>query len=232
MTGQTITVSATDGGEFSAYVALPKGPPGPGIIMFHEIFGVTNWIKESADMFAEQGYCVAAPEMYWRLEPNFIADHNDPEQREKGLKYRGALNHDLAIDDIASMITKLKTMPECNGKIGVVGFCLGGTLAYLSAARLEIDAAVAYYGTQIHEFLDEGKNIKCQTVFHMGKNDDHVPEELLNKIHAALIGIPNIAIYLYDAGHAFSNTHRPDYYLKEASRKAHSRTFDVFDGLR
>jgi carboxymethylenebutenolidase len=97
---------------------------------------------------------------------------------------------------------------------------------------LDIDAAVAYYGTQIHEFLDEGKNIACPTVFHMGEKDDRVPQGLPDMTRAALNGVSDIAIYTYDAGHAFAHTGRPDYYSETASQKAHARTFGLFDELR
>ena len=232
MAGQQIKISASDGGAFDAYLALPTEASAPGIIMLHEIFGVTDWIRETADFFADHGFCVAAPDMFWRLEPNFVADHRDTEQAEQGRQYKQLIDHNKAVDDISAVIANLKSLPKCNGKIGVTGFCTGGTLAYLAAARLDIDAAVAYYGTQIHEFLDEGKNIACPTVFHMGEKDDRVPQGLPDIIRAALDGVPGIAIYTYDSGHAFAHTGRPDYYSEVASQKAHARTFNLFDKLR
>ncbi len=104
--------------------------------------------------------------------------------------------------------------------------------AYLAAARLKIDAAVVYYGTQIHEFLDEGKTIACPTVFHMGETDDRVPSGLADMTRAAIDGVPDTAIHTYDAGHAFAHTGRADYFSKAASEAAHARTFDLFDRLR
>ena len=232
MSGQQIKISASDGGEFDAYLAMPTEPSAPGIVMLHEIFGVTDWIRETAEMFAARGFCVVAPDMFWRLEPNFVGDHGDPEQTEQGRRYKALIDHDKAMDDIAAAISRLKSMPECNGNIGVTGFCTGGTLAYLAAARLEIDAAVAYYGTQIHEFLDEGKNIACPTVFHMGDKDDRVPRGLADMTRVAMDGVPDIAIHTYDAGHAFAHTGRSDHFSEAASREAHARTFDLFDRLR
>ena len=105
-------------------------------------------------------------------------------------------------------------------------------MTYLAAARLGIDAAVAYYGTQIHEFLDEGKNISCPTVLHMGENDDRVPSGLPDMARTAFGGIPDVTIHTYDAGHAFAHTGRADYYFEAASRTAHARTFELFDTLR
>lgn len=232
MSGHQIKVSASDGGVFDAYLSLPEKAGAPGLVLLHEIFGVTDWIRETADFFAGHGFCVAAPDMFWRLEPNFCADHRDPVQADQGRRYKALIDHDKAVDDIASVISHLKSLPECNGKIGVTGFCTGGTLTYLAAARLDLDAAAAYYGTQIHEFLDEGKNIGCPTIFHMGVNDDRVPDGLSDMTQAAVEGVPDVTIFTYDAGHAFAHTGRPDYYVKEASEAAHARTFDLFNTLR
>jgi carboxymethylenebutenolidase len=232
MTGQKIKIPAADGGEFSAHLALPESGPAPLIVMLHEIYGVTDWVRETADMFAEHGYLVVAPDMFWRLEPDFEADHRDLSQRDQGLKYRGMINRDKAVDDIAATVAALKSHPDCNGKIGVTGFCMGGTLTYLAAARLQIDAAVAYYGTQIHEHLDEGSNITCPTLLHFGDLDDHVPVELADQIRGALAGNPAIGFERYDAGHAFSNDHRPGFYDQTASDAAHARTFEVFGALK
>jgi len=239
MSGQQITLTATDGGQFTAWLALPDAMPEdapaggvPGIVMLHEIFGVTGWIKQTAEMFAARGFCVIAPEMFWRLEPNFTADFAVPEQRQQGMDYKAQIDHGTAIDDIATVIVHLKSLPQCNGKIGVTGFCTGGTMAYLTAARLDVDAAAPYYGTQIHEFLDEGRNIKCPTVFHMGDRDDHVPADIAALVEASTAGLPGIAIHRYDAGHAFAHTQRADHYVKDACDAAHARTFELFDRLR
>jgi|OM-RGC.v1.011705218 carboxymethylenebutenolidase len=221
-----------DGDEFGAYLAKPSSGSGPGIVLLHEIFGVTGWIKDTADLFAAQGYCVAAPEMFWRLERNFAGDFWVPEQRQKGFEFRGRVDHDKAISDIAATIAYLKSLPECNGKIGVTGFCTGGTMTYLSAARLEIDAAVAYYGTQIHEFLEEGQNISCPTILHAGTSDEHVSLEVLGDIKEALAPNPNITIHEYDAGHAFANTERDTHFVADATAAAHAHTYELFNGLK
>jgi len=221
-----------DGDTFGAYAVMPKSGPAPGVVLLHEIFGVTGWIKSTADLFAAQGYCVAAPEMFWRLERNFNADFNVPEQRQRGFEYRGLIDHDKAIADIDATIGYLKSQPECNGRIGVTGFCTGGTLAFLSAARLQIDAAASYYGTQIHEFLDEGKNLGCPIILHAGTSDEHVSLDLLTEIKRALSPNLNVTVYEYDAGHAFAHTERNDHYFATAANAAHEHTFQLFDGLK
>ena len=232
MTGQTISIPATDGsGSFSTYLTGPTAEQAPAITLLHEIYGVTDWVTETADLFAERGYTVAAPDMFWRLEPNFTADHRDTVSRDKGLRYREMIDRDTAVDDIAALIAHLQSRLGHNGKIGVTGFCMGGTLTYLAATRLKIDAAVAYYGTQIHENLDEVADIFCPTMLHMGDRDDHVPEELAVTIRDTLQNLPDVTIHRYDTGHAFCNTHRDDHYQKEPSDLSHARTFEMFDRL-
>lgn len=232
MNGTRIRIDASDNGAFDVYLAEPTEDTAPLIVMLHEIYGVTDWVRETADMFAAQGYLVAAPDMFWRLEPNFEADHRDSAQRDQGLKYRGMIDRDRAVDDISATIAALRSHAKCNGKIGVTGFCMGGTLTYLAAARLDIDAGVAYYGTQIHEHLDEGSGITCPLLLHFGDRDDHVPVELADEIRAALADNPSIGFARYDAGHAFSNDHRPGFYDQAASDAAHTRTFEMFGKLK
>ncbi|MEE2997194.1 MAG: dienelactone hydrolase family protein [Pseudomonadota bacterium] len=231
--GRRVKIAATDGsGAFGAYVSPLPALQGPGIVMLHEILGITPWIEEVADQFAARGYCVIAPDMFWRLEPDFVADYRIPKQREKGLRFRGKIDHDKAVDDIAAVIDNLKSLPECNGKIAVVGYCMGGTLTYLASARLNPDAAIVYYGTEVQKFLDEGPNIFCPTIFHAGDRDHHVPLELLNEIRDTLEDLPDVTFHVYDADHAFANTHRPELFSAGPTEQAHARSFELLDTLR
>ncbi len=234
MTGHYTELQAADGGRFSAYVAMPEPgqTPAPGLVLYCEVLGITDWIKETVELFASRGYCVIAPDIFWRQHPNFVADHTVPGEIEIGIQYKRKLDHRLAMDDARVVIGALTSMPECNGKVGAVGYCIGGTLAYMTAAKIGVDAAVSYYGTQIHEFLELGDEIKCPTLFHMGDNDSHVPEELARQIHEAMAGNPNIHIETYSAGHAFCNTHRPKYYVPDACDTANERTFAFFERLK
>ncbi len=232
MAGETIKITSKDGGTFDAYLAKPESGSGPGVVVIQEIFGITPWVKEMTDMLAAQGYFAAAPDMFWRLEPNFTADPNTEDGVKAARTISPNMDMDLAVEDIGATATAMKALPGCNGKIGTVGFCMGGTLAYLSATRLDVDAAVSYYGTKIHLHLDEGKNITCPTILHMAEHEHAYSKEDGNNIHAALIGIPNVAIYMYDAKHAFANSHRPDFYSQGESAKAHQRTYELFNSLK
>jgi len=113
----------------------------------------------------------------------------------------------------------------------VVGFCLGGTFAYLSSTRLQIDAAVSYYGTQIHEYLEEADKVNCPFLLHMAEHEDNFPIEDTNRIRNALGDDPNVTLYMYDTGHAFANSGRADKYDKTAADLAHKRTFKLLDTL-
>ena len=109
---------------------------------------------------------------------------------------------------------------------------MGGTLAYLAAARLPVDAAVAYYGTSIHKYLDEGSKVKCPLTLHLGDKDHTYKPEDAKEIHAALIGIPHVSIWRYDTGHAFANSDLPSLYSKEHAEKAHGRTVALLGQLK
>jgi carboxymethylenebutenolidase len=234
MNGAAIKVNAKDGGEFDAYLSKPPDQAGkcPGVILLQEAFGVTPWIKAISDRFAAEGYLVAAPDMYWRFAPNFAADFNDEDAVATARRHLNTLDHDHAVDDIQSTIDALKAMADCNGKIAVAGFCLGGTLTYLAAVRLGIDAAAAYYGTQIHEYLEEGSKLTCPTLFHMADHDTFIEAADVKAIFQALIGIPNLAIWTYDTGHAFANWDRPGAYNEALAEKAHERTLAIFNNLK
>lgn len=171
MKGRYVKLKASDGGMFSAYAAMPEPgkTPAPGLVLFYEVLGLTDWIKETVELFSEQGYCVIAPDIFWRQQPDFVADHTKPDEIAIGIGYRDNLDHHLAMEDTRVVIETLKSMPECNGKIGAIGYCLGGTLAYLTAARIGVDAAVSYYGTQIHEFLGVGPRCQIPDVDAHGK---------------------------------------------------------------
>ena len=136
------------------------------------------------------------------------------------------------LSEINYAMQHMATARESNGKVAVIGFGIGGKLAYLAASRLNPEAAIIYHGKEIDAYLQEGRHINCQTVFHSGKNDPNISDEMDSKIHAALIGKFNIAIYKYDAGDAFTNEDDPGNYAPEAARLAHKRTLDVLRQLK
>ena len=187
MLAEMIDVPSKDSGTFKGYCAKPTSGTGPAIVMIPGMFGITAWIKQTADNFARHGFIVIVPDMFSRVEAGFVADSMLDQESKKYFSYSEVMNHDTAIDDISSTIAAAKAMPGCNEKAGVVGFSLGGTVTYLAAARLTLDIAVAYYGTQIRDYFNEGKSVTCPILLHIGEYDDTHTVEDRKKTHAALI---------------------------------------------
>ncbi|MCH8322848.1 MAG: dienelactone hydrolase family protein [Proteobacteria bacterium] len=218
------SISITSGtGKFSGYLALPEGGSGPGLVIAQEIFGINHVMKAVADKFAEEGYVVLVPDLFWRIEPGIELGYSE-EDWQKAFECYQAFDVNKGVEDIQAAVTALRGRGECDGKVGVVGFCLGGLLAYLSACRTDCDAAVGYYGVGIEEKLDEAKNITCPTVLHFAEKDEFVPREAFAKISGALKDHEHISIYDYPgADHAFARE-AEDHYHRPSALIAHTRT--------
>ncbi len=227
MTGTTITVAAGDGGEFKAYVSTPEKGSGPGIVLLQEIFGVNQSMRDVADYYAEEGYVVIAPDLFWRIEPGIELGYTD-EDFQKALAYRQQFDIDKSVEDIAATVSALKALPQCVGRVGALGFCLGGKLAYLAAARVGVDCAVSYYGVGIEQSLSEAGSITCPMALHFAGEDKHVPMAAVETVQAALSDRDDIEIYVYPgADHGFSAAARASY-DKPSAMMAHSRSIALF----
>jgi carboxymethylenebutenolidase len=225
MMGTYVTIAAKDGGSFKAYLAKPEKGSGPGIVLLQEIFGINQYVRDVADYYAEEGYVVIAPDLFWRLEPGVELDET---QFEKAFGLYQKFDVAKAVDDIAASVTALKARPECVGKIGALGFCLGGALAYLAAAHVGVDCAVGYYGVGIEKSLNLVPKIKCPLVLHFAADDKFVPEAAREQIRAAFAGNQDVEIHVYPGvDHAFA---RPGghAYNKPAALMAHSRSIALF----
>src|SRR6516225_5442682 len=223
MAGRYITVKAKDGGNFKAYLATPAKGSGPGIVLLQEIFGINAYIRSVADYYAEEGYVVLAPDLFWRIEPGIELGFTDAD-RQKAFAYREKFDVDKSVEDIGATIAALKGLPECKGKIGAIGFCLGGLLAYLSASRLGVDCAVSYYGVGIERALNEASKIRCPMVFHIAEKDKYTPPEVVDAIKKSFAERPEIEVYVYPGvDHAFSRKGGNNF-DKPAAMMAHSRS--------
>jgi carboxymethylenebutenolidase len=198
-----------------------------GVVVAQEIFGVNGAMRAIADDLARKGYVACVPDLFWRLQPGTDLGYGDAD-RQQAMQLMGKFDVAAGVRDIGAAVKALRDHPGCNGKVAVIGFCLGGTLAYLAAARLEIDAAVSYYGTAIHQKLDEAGAIKCPLLLHFAAKDNFVPPEAVEKIRAALASRPRTEMHVYpDVGHAFCNVDRSGVYNEASAALAHSRT-DAF----
>lgn len=204
MAGQDIKIKTPDG-EFGGYLASPTAGRGPGIIVIQEIFGVNGFVRSTADGFAARGFFALAPDLFWRIEPNIqLTDKTDAEWK-RAFDLMGKFDIDAGVKDIQSAITRLRHLQGSSGKVGTVGYCLGGLLAYLSATRTDSDASVGYYGVNIQKMLEEAKNIRHPLLLHIAGADEYVPPDAQKQIIEGLAGNKLVTAYVYpNMAHAFA----------------------------
>ncbi len=226
------TVLTPDGQSFEAFCAVPEGGSGPGILLFQEIFGINDNMRGLAEKLARHGYTVLVPDMFWRIEPRF--ERQDESGMGDAFAVVQQFDFATAVGDIQSTHAHLVSMGECDGKIGAVGFCLGGGLAFAAATMSRVDgrgpdAAVCYYGSPVNDLLGHVDALDCPCLFHYGSNDTFIPTEKIEEVERAVAGRPGVEFHRYDAGHAFSNWDAPSMYDEAAADAAWSRTLAFFD---
>ena len=228
MPGEDIQVTAADGGTFTAYLSTPPSGHGPGLLVLPEIYNANEHIRSVADGFAEEGFVAMSPDVFWRLKPDTYLPYTTAGQAE-ARALNQSLDVDHLVDDLGACVEALRARRECTGKVGATGFCLGGKLAYLCAARLPIDAAVSYYGIKIDTYLDEADAISCPILFHFAEHDSHVPPQAVVAVTARMIARENATIHVYDgAEHGFNRQGYPPYHAPSAAL-AMRRTLAHFD---
>ena len=227
MSSQTLSIKTPDG-DFSAYVARPAAAKAPAIVVIQEIFGVNAVMRQIADDLAAEGYIAICPDLFWRIEPGI--DITDQSQAEwaKAFSLYTAFNVDKGIEDIAATLKAIRSDPGCNGKVGAVGYCLGGLLSYLTAARTDIDAAVSYYGVGIDGKLDEAAKITAPMLLHVAEKDQFVPAPAQAAMAKVLINGPRLGLHIYPGcDHAFART-GGEHYDAAAAKLANDRTAAFF----
>jgi len=217
---------ATTGGSFNAYVARPQKLPAPAIVVIHEVFGVNADMRQTCDELAAQGYLAVCPDLFWRITPGLdLSDRTQAELAQAQVLYN-AFDLDAGVSDIAATVQATRAMPEVTGKIGVVGYCLGGLLAFLTAARARPDATVAYYPGNADKHVREADRIANPLIVHLAQKDEYIPADAQRQIASALNGQPQVQVYSYPGcGHAFAR-HRGTAYNAEAAALANRRTAD------
>ena len=193
-------------GELEAHVELPAGGRGPGIVLLQEIFGVNDYIRDRARRLAELGYVVLAPDLYWRTQPGLELNH-DEAGVQAGMAAAQKLDVAAAAGDAIAAIGVLRARAEVtDGMVGVLGFCLGGTLAYEVAVRGDPQVAVVYYGSGIPSALDAAADIACPMIMHWGGADPFIPREQVDAVAAMAAAHDGIECHVHEgAGHAFDN---------------------------
>jgi carboxymethylenebutenolidase len=200
---ETVRLKASDNHELDAYVARPSGPPIAGLVVLQEAFGVNHHIRSVTDSYAKDGFLAVAPALFDRFERGVELGYEGADL-QKGIALARQSNPEDAMKDVAAALEYLRKnkAKQC----GVIGYCLGGTMAWLAATRLNPDVAVGYYGGSIARFAQE--NPRCPVMLHFGTLDKHIPKEDVERVHAAH---PEVQIFWYEADHGFNCADRSSY---------------------
>lgn len=227
MKTSTLRVPLRDG-EMGAYLAVPDRTPAGAIIAIMEIWGVNDTMRHHAHEFADAGYVCLVPDLFWRQEPGVELSDRNPADAEKAFDLYYEFDYDLGVQDMEDTRRFLQTLPECNGKVGAVGYCLGGKLCYLMCCRTDIDCAVAYYGTYIEHHIREAKQLHRPMMLHMAMKDRWVQPEINALLERRLGANPLVEIHKYpDADHAFARKGgRP--YREDDARRALGLSVEFF----
>jgi carboxymethylenebutenolidase len=225
--GERISISTPDG-EFSAYVARPKAEKAPAVIVIQEIFGVNQVMRDVTDSLASEGYLAICPDLFWRIEPGVdITDKSEAEWK-KAFELFNAFDVDQGVKDIQTTIKTIRADAQCDGKVGAVGFCLGGRLAFLTATRTDVDASVSYYGVGIESLVGEAEKLTRPLLMHIAEEDEFVPKEAQAIILQALKDHPHIEIHTYAGrNHAFARI-GGEHYDEADAKLANGRTQQFF----
>jgi carboxymethylenebutenolidase len=222
------TVKSFDGGEFDAYLALPAGGYGPGIVVLQEIFGVNQYLRNVCDWYAAHGFVAVCPDLFWRQERGVELSDQTEAGWQKAFELYQGLDEARAVEDSAAAVEFLRHYPACSGRVGAVGFCLGGNLAWLLSARFKPDCAVGFYGVSVERTIDEAKNLSSPLMLHIAGTDQYCPPEAQQHIHEVLDPNPLVAIHDYPLqDHAFG---RPggEHFDAAAAELANLRSLEFF----
>ena len=227
MAGRDITISSPDG-NFSGYLSTPGAGTGPGVVVIQEIFGVNAVMRAVADALAARGYLALCPDLFWRLKPGIQLTDKTKAEWDQAFALMNRFDADAGVKDIQATITQLRNLQGCTGKVGAVGYCLGGLLAYLTAARTDSDASIGYYGVNIQTKLAEAKTIRKPLMLHIAAKDQFVPLEAQKQIVDGLKSNPLVTIHIYpEMDHAFARE-GGEHYDKACADLANGRTATFF----
>ncbi|OHB29593.1 MAG: carboxymethylenebutenolidase [Phenylobacterium sp. RIFCSPHIGHO2_01_FULL_69_31] len=225
--GERISITTPDG-AFSAYVARPAAAKAPAVVVIQEIFGVNQVMRDITDGLAAQGYLAVCPDLFWRIEPDIdITDQSEAEWK-RAFELFNAFDVDQGVKDIQATIKTIRADAGCDGKVGAVGFCLGGQLAFLTATRTDVDAAVSYYGVGLESRVAEAEKLTRPLLLHIAEEDQFVPKEAQAVILQALKDHPQIEIHTYPGrDHAFARV-GGEHYDEADAKLAGGRTLQFF----
>src|SRR3984893_850526 len=218
-----ITVKGHDG-TFAAYIARPKTPPAPAVVVLQELFGVNADIRATCDELAAQGFIAIAPDLFWRQEPGVDLDVRSEAAWQHGLRLYTAFDRDTGARDVMETVRTAVELPESTGKVALLGYCLGALMAFITAARYEVDAAVAYHGSDTEKYLGEVGGLEAPLLMHLGEEDEFISKAAQAQIKASLVGKGTADVFrIPGQRHAFSR-HNGLHYNAAAAALANGRT--------
>lgn len=222
--GEYVTINGPDG-AFAAYVAKPAHANGRALVVIQEIFGVNKVMRDLADGYAAQGYLAVVPDLFWRIQPGIDITDQSPEEWQQAFDYFGKFNVESGVADIQSTIDYVR---NTHSRIGAVGYCLGGLLAYLTATRTTIDASVSYYGVGIQDRLAEVSATTKPLLLHVASEDSFVNKEAQAAMKPGLSAQPQIQLHVYEGlDHAFARQ-GGQHFDAAGAALAHERTMSFF----
>lgn len=221
-----IDIVATDGGTFGAYLSLPETRPAPAIIIIQEIFGVNQVMRDLTNSFAALGYVAICPDLFWRQQPGVDLTDKSQADWDRAFALLQGFDIDLGIADLAATLNTVRAHEACTGAVATIGYCLGGKLAYLMAARGDADCNIGYYGVDLVSFIGEATAIARPLMLHVAEDDAFVPQAAQAKVAAALAPNPNATIHTYPGvDHAFARV-GGEHFNQAAADLADQRTRD------
>ncbi len=215
--------------KFHAYISRPAKLPAPAVVVLQELFGVNADIRATCDELAKQGFIAIAPDLFWRQEPDVDLDVRSEADWQHGLRLYATYDRDIGVRDIAQTIRAAAKLPGSIGKVALQGYCLGALMAFITAARHEVDAAVAYHGGDTEKYLGEVGSLRAPLLMHLGEEDEFISKAAQTQIKAALAKKPNATVYSYPGQrHAFSR-HNGLHYNAAAAMLANGRTIEFLN---
>jgi carboxymethylenebutenolidase len=216
-------------GAFGAYIARPTVLPAPAVVVLQELFGVNADIRQTCDELAERGYIAIAPDLFWRQEPGVDLDVRSEADWDHGLRLYQAYDRDAGVRDVEDAIAAAGSLPDCTGKVAVLGYCLGALMVLLTAARSEVDAAVWHHGGDTEKYLGEADGLQAPLLMHVAGADEFISEAAQAAIKAALSGRPNVTIYTYPGQHHAFSRHNGAHYDAASAALANARTHEFLN---
>src|SRR5580692_7079444 len=223
-----ITIEGHDG-AFAAYIARPKAQSAPAVVVLQEVFGVNADIRKHCNELAEQGFLAVAPDLFWRQEPGVDLSVTSEPDWQHGLRLYVAYDRDAGAKDVKDTLDAVRKLPECTGRVAVLGYCLGALMVFLTAVRYAVDAAVAYHGGDTEKYLGEIDGLHAPMLMHLAEEDEFISKPAQAEIKAALAKKPNTTVYSYPRQHHAFSRHNGAHYNAAAAGLANGRTSEFLN---